>query len=364
MLSDRLDLEKKFVLWLSALLLAGYLAYGLLTARGASFFATTAVMGVVATIASLIAHYMVFRPIRRLVVVAEAVGAGDFSQRVRLDRSDEIGCLARAMDTMCSQLEAGQAASELHIAALEELRHSDRIATLGRLASSVAHELGNPLNAIELRAELIQTSDRLSSEQTREHALAIMEQTRRMTRIIEEILSFARRHPARITRVDLESVLRKAIALSQHTSRRHGSRIAFQVPPHAIEIDGDADKLLQVFVNLLVNGAQAMTAGTLRVRLTHADASELGDRANGGPYACVEVSDTGHGIAPDALMKVFEPFFSTKVDMGGTGLGLSVAQGIAREHDGFITVESEEGAGSSFKVYLPTEHGSRNTDAS
>jgi len=355
-LSGRFDLEKKFVLWLAALALATYAAYGILEARGSSMLATTLVIGCVGAAASVFAHYVVFRPIRRLVVVAEAVGAGDFSQRLRPARRDELGSLARAMDTMCNQLQEAQVASEQHILALDQLRHSDRIATLGRLASSVAHELGNPLNAIELRAELISSVAGMTHQQAQQHAVAIMEQTRRMTRIIEEILSFARVHPATITRLDLVAVLRKAIALSEHTSRRHQCQIWLEAPPGGMEIDGDPDKLLQVVVNLVINGVQAMPGGgSVNVRLTEQTRASVDDAK--GPtraYACIEVSDRGVGIPAESMPKLFQPFFSTKVAQGGTGLGLSVAQGIAREHEGWISVESELGAGTLFKVYLPT----------
>jgi signal transduction histidine kinase len=259
------------------------------------------------------------------------------------------------MDSMCDQLEVAKHESEALITALEQLRHADRVATIGRLVSSVAHELGNPLNVIELRAQLI-ASDEVTLPLAKQGALAIVEQTRRMTRSIDEILSFVRVRPPKIARIDLRSVLRQSVALCEHVSKQHGASIVLEVPRHPIAIEGDADKLLQVVVNLVVNGAQAMPdGGLLRVSTEIVRHTPLNDPE--GPlreHACIEVSDQGTGMSPETLAKVFRPFFSTRGAEGGTGLGLSVAQGIANDHEGWISASSELGRGSSFKVYLPT----------
>jgi two-component system, NtrC family, sensor kinase len=272
-------------------------------------------------------------------------------------------CSGSVGTPVTDQLEAAERAHEEHVAALDQLRHSDRIATLGRLASSVAHELGNPLNVIELRAQLITSGAATTLEQAQQSAAVIVEQTRRMTRIIGEVLSFARMQPARIARTDLTMVLRKALALSQHISKKHGTNIQLELPETAVELDGDADKLLQIIVNLVVNGIQAtLGGGTLSVRIDEEHRAALDDPdGKHRRYVRVDVADHGVGIPGDLLSKVFDPFFSTRTAEGGTGLGLSVAQGIAREHEGWISVTSELGRGSTFKVYLP-KHGLRGGD--
>lgn len=354
-LSEHVDLEKRFVLSLFAMLALGCVAYLALAAHPTSSTLAIVLSIGVGLLASSIAHYVLFKPIRQLVMMAKAIGSGDFSTRLGFDRRDEIGVLALEMDTMCDKLQAAQLASETHIAALEQLRQSDRISTLGRLASSVAHELGNPLNVIELRAQLIASGDVDTLLQAQQSAAIIIEQAQRMTRIIDEILSFARMHPAKITRLDLVGVVRKALALTEHTSKKHGTSVLLDTPEAAIEINGDADKLLQIVVNLVINGVQAMPrGGTLSVSM-HDELRAPVDDPDGvrRHYVCVDVADHGIGIPEHIIAKVFEPFFSTKNAAGGTGLGLSVAQGIAREHEGWITVESELGRGSSFKVHLP-----------
>jgi signal transduction histidine kinase len=278
-------------------------------------------------------------------------------QRLRLSRRGErkdVAMLTREIAALRAQLEAAQRSAQLHTAELEQIRHTDRLATLGRLASSMAHELGNPLNVIELRAQLVSSGDVSTLQQAQQNTAVIVEQTRRMTRIIGEILSFGRMQPPEITRLDLVSVLRKAVALLDHTSKLHNVHLELTVHKPVIELEGDADKVLQMVVNLVVNGLQAMPEGgeltisTCEVLRASAEARERTARA----YVQIDVADSGVGIQAPLVAKVFEPFFSTKLSHGGTGLGLSVALSIAREHEGWIAVTSEPGHGSTFKVYL------------
>lgn len=349
-----MDLERKFTLGLGVVVATGcsaFYAFGVMEMRVVAPLVLVC-MGIAA---SGVAHYSLFRPFRQLVSMARAVGSGDFSKRLRFERRDEIGSLAREMDTMCDQLEAARHAADAHMAALEQLRHSDRIATLGRLASSVAHELGNPLNVIELRAQLISSGEVGSVEQAQQNAAVITEQAQRMTRIIDQVLSFARMQPAKLARVDVVSVLNKAVSLTDHIAKQHQASVRLEAHRSSIELAGDADKLLQLVVNLVVNGVQASpVGGTLRVLTS--ELTRAGENDPDGPpqhYVCIDVIDQGPGIAAALLSKVFEPFFSTRSAEGGTGLGLPVAQGIAREHDGWIVASSEPSQGACFKVHIP-----------
>lgn len=354
-LNDQMGLELKFVLGIVMLVVGSGITCYALAASQTYWVAPLLLVGAFGLTALSVAHYSLFRPLQRIVAMARAVGAGNFTKRLGLERHDEIGSLALELDTLCDQLEAAERSSDTHIAALEQLRHSDRVATLGRLASSVAHELGNPLNVIELRAQLIVSGEAGSCEEARQSALVIVEQTRRMTRIIDEILSFARTQPALLTSLDLAGVLHKAIALSSHTAKQRKASIQLELHQHTIDVDGDADKLVQLLVNLLVNGVQASPGGgTLRVITSEVQRPPIDDpEGPPQPYVCIDVVDQGPGIPELLLPKVFEPFFSTKQVQGGTGLGLSIAQGIAREHEGWIAATSELGVGSTFKVHVP-----------
>jgi signal transduction histidine kinase len=325
---------------------------------------TVGLVAAIGFIAVALSYVLLLKPIHEIVAMAMAVGAGDFGKRLGFTRRDEIGRLASAMDALSDQLQAARAASDAHIDALEQLRHSDRVATLGRLASSVAHELGNPLNVIEMRAQLIVTEDVETLPEARQNAAIIVTQARRMTRIIGEILSFSKRRPAQVAALDLVYVVRNAIALSEHTAKRREQSIQLDATETSIDVQGDADKLLQIVVNLVMNGVQASEAGGV-VQVGVRSASQASRHDPGGPeetYACIDVIDHGAGIPEESLSKIFEPFFSSKRPGEGTGLGLSVAQGIAKEHDGWIEVDSELGRGSHFTVYLP-RNGRKDGDA-
>ena len=298
------------------------LVYGLAGQRLSLLVVVVSTGMCVGVVAAGLAHQLLFKPLRR---------------------------------DMLRQLAAAKQASEVHMEAVYQLRHSDRISTLGRLASSVAHELGNPLNVIELRAQLITSGGVTALPQAQQNAAAILEQTRRMTRIINEILSFVRMQPARIERVDLIDVLRKAVSLTLYASRKHGTSMVVDLPEKGIDLDGDAGKLLQVFVNLVLNGIEAMPSGGVLNLCTSDELRPALDDPEGTPrhFVRIDVSDQGVGIAAELLPRVFEAFFSTKSAQGGTGLGLSIAQGIVQEHAGWIDVVSELGHGATFRVYLP-----------
>jgi two-component system NtrC family sensor kinase len=304
---------------------------GAAAARGslvASIVAVSLLFTIAATLALLSVHFMLLAPLRQ-------------------------------MNAMFVQLKAAQAQSNASLDALEQLRHGDRVSTLGRMASSVAHELGNPLNVIEIRAQLITSGEASSATVMRENAAIILTQAKRMTRIISEILSFSRHQPSHVTQLDLVRVAKSAIALSEHTARKCKSSIRFDAPDGTLDIRADEDKLVQVIVNLVMNGLQATQAGgTVNVCVQSARCAPKDD-PQGAPqsYACVDVVDQGVGIPEDSLTKIFDPFFSSKYAQGGTGLGLAVAQGIAIEHQGWIEVQSALGRGSSFKVFLPCAAG-------
>jgi len=374
-----INLEKKFALTLFAILVPGCLLYAGWEHRHAQaiverlppeaaspvrdLLAMNAavdvlLVSVVAVIALGIVHFMMLEPLRQLVLMARAVRGGDFTRKLRLGRNDEIGRLANEMDATSDKLEAAQQSSEAHMAALEQVRHSDRVSTLGRLASSVAHELGTPLNVIELRAQMIASDTTTSIVDARHDATVIVEQAQRMTRIIGEVLSFASRHPRKMRSVNVIDVVRSAVALSAQAAKQRNVSVRLDVPATSVDIQGDPDKLLQIVLNLVINGAQAMSGGELTISVHDERRAPKGNpHGSDEPYACIDVIDHGVGIPKESLPRIFEPFFSTKSAEEGVGLGLSIAQGIAKEHDGWISVASEPGHGASFSVYLPKGNG-------
>ncbi len=302
---------------------------------------------------------LVGRPMRRLVAKARRIGSGDLSGPLDLKQRDEVGELAREINEMCERLAAAQARVEeetnARLAASEQLRHADRLTTVGKLASGVAHELGTPLNVVSGRAKMI-LRGQVSGAQLLESAQAIVDQAQRMTNIIKQLLGFARRREPQRRHESLCSVVDHTLALLQPIAEKTG--VAFEsshgVPEPFAEMD--ASQIEQALTNLVMNGIQAMPkGGRLKVSTRQEIASPpAGVSASQGWYACLHVEDTGIGMTSEQLRHAFEPFFTTKEVGSGTGLGLSVAYGIVMDHGGWIAATSEVDKGSRFSIYLPS----------
>jgi signal transduction histidine kinase len=228
--------------------------------------------------------------------------------------------------------------------------------TVGQLASGMAHELGTPLNVVSGRAQMIASGESTDAEAV-ESAGIIVEQSKRMTQLIRQLLDFARPQRSQKALVDLESVAQKTLRLLGPIAQKRG--VALTVGPgHApLRSQVDEGKIQQALTNLIVNAIQATdSGGAVTVGLRRAPAQPPAD--HGGPkqeYVCLEVTDTGHGMDAQTAKRVFEPFFTTKGVGEGTGLGLSVSYGIVKEHGGWIDMRSEIGKGSAFSIYLPLE---------
>ncbi len=299
---------------------------------------------------------LVARPTRALVDKARRVGAGDLAGRVQLRQRDELGLLADELNTMTDRLAAARdrVADELaaRLAAVEQLRHADRLTTVGRLASGIAHELGTPLNVIEGRAQMIAAGE-VDGEEVVQSAQIVVQQSRRVAGIVRQLLDFARRGTAEKCPADLRPIAGSARNLLHAVARQSSVELRTELADEPCRAEIDDGQLLQVVTNLVVNAIAATAAGgevQIAVRPTTA-------RPPGGlpPVAAIElvVADTGCGIPPELRERVFEPFFTTKEIGQGTGLGLAVVHGIVADHRGWIELTSEPGRGTTFSVYLP-----------
>jgi two-component system NtrC family sensor kinase len=301
--------------------------------------------------AAVLGVVLVARPIRSLVNHARRVGRGDLSPAAVGGGTDELAELAREMNAMCSKLSDAQSAK---LRALDELRHAERLSTVGKLASGLAHELGTPLNVITLRANAI-AAGRAEAGRAREAAKSIAEQATRMTNLVRQLLDFARSKPAQRELVDVVDVVERAADLVGPVATKAKLRLDVRAASGVPKIRGDGGQLEQVITNLLMNAIHAMpTGGTVRLRTSTEVTTPPAD--HGGPsarYVAVAVEDEGTGIAPETLPHVFEPFFTTKEVGEGTGLGLAVCYGIVRDHGGWIDVKTSSTKGSVFSVFLP-----------
>jgi two-component system NtrC family sensor kinase len=300
------------------------------------------------------------RPLNRLMELTRLIGQGDFSERVVVRGRDELSSLANAMNQMCEQLAASREAvrkeTEARIAALEQLRHTERLATLGRLSSGIAHELGTPLNVVSGRAKLI-ISENLKKEEITECSRIIKEQAERMTKLIRQLLDFARRRAPQKSPVNLKNLSSQVIEMLKPAAEKQKVILQLLKNNDIPLVSIDPFQIQQVLINLVMNGIQAMPdGGHLKIGL-HMKYSCHPTLSSSRKQNCVAINikDEGKGISEDNIEHLFEPFFTTK-DVGeGTGLGLSIAYGIVREHGGWINVKSKVGEGSCFTIYIPLE---------
>jgi signal transduction histidine kinase len=317
---------------------------------------------------TVLGAWLVGRPIKTLISKARRVGTGDFSGPLDLRHAGEIGELGAEMNVMSERLaEAGRqvaAATAAQIAAIEQVRHADRLSTVGKLASGIAHELGTPLNVVSGRAQLIQELvpagriDTVGAAELRDvadNARIIVEQSRRMSAIIRQLLDFARRRGVQKAAYDLRQLVAQTVSMLQNLAeKRH---VAFSVEPTGAPAlaQVDASQIQQVLTNVVVNAIQSMPkGGTVTISLRPSSAQPPpGEHLATREHWEIAVKDQGDGIAAEVLPHVFEPFFTTKAVGEATGLGLSVAYGIVQEHGGFIAVDSEAGKGSRFAIHLP-----------
>ena len=275
---------------------------------------------------------LISRPIVDLVEANKRLAQGDMSVRVEPFGRGEIAMLDTSFNAMAGTLEATE----------RELLHKEKLASMGQLAAGVAHELNNPLSTILLYSDVMY-KDAPEGDPRREDLKMIIDEAYRCKVIVADLLNFARHQEVLAQDTDLGRLVDEVITKVAHRSRFEKIEIAREFSPDLPTIQADPAQLQQVFINLLNNAADAMQGGTITVSGRQLDAGAVE----------VRVADTGTGIAPENMDKLFTPFFTTKPVGKGTGLGLSIVYGIIKMHRGQIHVESQPGKGTTIVISLP-----------
>lgn len=314
--------------------------------RLTSIGAAMLVMALIVAIIPLAVRRYVSNPLSELSRRVTRFSAED--GRVR--EGDEVELLTEEFRRLAQQLtQAGADLTERHRRELElerRLQHADRLATIGTLASGLAHEIGTPMGIIRARAEYLVRS-KPPAPKLHEGLDIIIQQIDRITRIVRTLLNYARGSEPTRAANDIRRVLQHALSLIETEAVIRDVQLIVDLGDAPLVVECNADQLQQVFVNLAVNALDAMrtTGGTLRVSATAPE-------RNGVRLARVTFADTGPGVAPQDRLRVFDPFFTTKEPGKGTGMGLAVSQSIMRDHGGEISLESGP-SGTRFFVTMP-----------
>ena len=304
----------------------------------------TLILLLVTTLVTGILVWRFTRPIKDLSIAARRVAGGDFSIRVpAAKRRDEVGALAEAFNEMTAKLgRTRQLEAQLH--------HAEKAAVVGRLASAIAHEIRNPLNYINLTLDHLRSAFAPQEPQKRETFERLANQLKaevaRINTHISDFLSYSRPSRLEPQPLNLRAEAEDALQMIEVQAAENGieTRVEEQgaIPP----VMADRQALRSVLTNLIINSLQALDGEgrSIVVSLSCDDASQR---------ARIEVSDTGRGIAPEDISKVFEPYYSTKET--GTGLGLAIVKKAIDEHGGTVSVTSKQGTGTTFAITLPVE---------
>jgi len=306
---------------------------------------------------TILIHYLVDIPVQRLTRHSALVALGDLESRVPVSSRDELGELSEAVNSMTESL--GRAEKELkgwadslehkveersrEIMRMEEqLRRSEKLASLGTLAAGVAHEINNPLTGILLYASILNDDKRLDPALLPDVERVISE-TKRCASIVKDLLDFSRESLPKKEVIAIEAILDEVVTFFHKQPDFSAIVIRKKYDTDLPQILVDPGQIRQVFVNLVINAGHAMPHGG------ELDISTY--RSADGKYICAALKDTGEGISEENRARIFDPFFTTKAE--GTGLGLSISYGIIENNGGTIEVKSRVGEGATFIVMLP-----------
>jgi two-component system NtrC family sensor kinase len=293
----------------------------------------------------------VTQPLRELRDSAEAVGRGDFTQRVSVRSRDECGELATVFNQMTENIKQSRAQIEKTVETLKntqaQLIQSEKLSAVGEFVAGVAHELNNPLAAVVGFSEMLKDHD--ADTKNRRYIEMIYKAAQRCQKIVQSLLSFARRHQHERKPMSLNSMVEAVLEMLNYQLRTSNIEVITQLDPSLPVVLADGHQIQQVLLNIINNARQAIeshqSGGQIRI-VTETSSNNVQ----------IIVCDNGPGIPEENLLRIFDPFFTTKQVGQGTGLGLSLCYGIIKEHGGNITPASRPGEGATFIIQLPILH--------
>jgi len=307
-----------------------------------TFLGITMLGIVIAIVLSFILANSIVRPVSGLAKAARRIADGDFSCAVGIESNDEIGDLGDVFNFMIASIKERD--TQIKEFAKAKIAEAERLAMVGQLAAGVAHEINNPLTGILLYCDLVLKNIPEDSPQ-RANLEKINNEAKRCKTIIRGLLDFSRQTEPEIKPLMINTTVEEVLALVKNQPLFHNISIEKNLDPSLPMVNADVSQIHQVFMNIILNSAEAMHGnGTLAITTGITEDEK---------YIYTSFTDTGQGIAEENLPKVFDPFFTTKETGHGTGLGLSISYGIIRKHHGEIDVTSEVGKGTTFIVKLP-----------
>ncbi|KPJ69952.1 hypothetical protein AMJ44_01315 [candidate division WOR-1 bacterium DG_54_3] len=300
-------------------------------------------------------------PLHKMVLATQKIAKGDLTHKLNVQSRDEIGALAQSFDRMTEELrvanlkliEWGKTLEKKVEERTEEIRkmqahlvEQEKLASLGKLAAGIAHEINNPLGGILIYSHLLLEDTKKKSPQY-DNLKKIVKETSRCKDIVKGLLQFARPKDPEMIKTDINEILENSLSIMERQVLFQNINLERKYSTDLPKIVADSAQLQQVFMNIILNAAEAMDGnGTLTIKTCL-----QGD----GEHISIEFTDTGHGIKEEDKMRLFEPFFTTKEVGKGTGLGLAISYSIIQKHEGTIKVTSQEEKGSTFTVILPVK---------
>jgi signal transduction histidine kinase/CheY-like chemotaxis protein len=287
-------------------------------------------------------------PLRELRDSAEAVGRGDFSRRVQVRSRDECGELATTFNRMTENVQQAQAQLQQTVKTLKttqaQLVQSEKLSAVGEFVAGVAHELNNPLAAVMGFSEMLKDAD--VREDHRRHLDLIFKSATRCRKIVQSLLSFARRHQPERKPVAVNKLIEEVLEIVAYQLRTSNVEVVCRFAPNLPLVLADGHQIQQVILNLVNNARQAIEANQDSGRITISTEIQ-------SSTIRIAIQDDGPGIPAENLSRIFDPFFTTKEVGQGTGLGLSLCYGLIKEHGGSIAVSNQPGKGANFVIELP-----------